>query len=241
MEYLNEFNFAKSILKEAGIVISQKEHKVVLSSEAKDIKLALDLEIDNLIVERLTAKFEHPVLSEENGLTKLIEGPTPYWILDPIDGSMNLERGIPLSCTSLAFWMDHEPIFGIIYDYNKEEMISGYTGQGAWLNGALFTGAKSIQMDQSVLATGIPKDMDLSDANAGSFIEKLRQYKKVRMLGSAAISLSYLALGRVDTYIEKNIKFWDVAAGIAILKALNKTPKNFELKEDYLVDLEISN
>ena len=72
-------------------------------------------------------------------------------------------------------------------------------------------------------------------------LQKLKQYKKIRMFGSAAISLSYVALGRVDAYFEQNIKLWDVAAGIAILKALNKTPNKYALKEDYLVDLEISN
>lgn len=241
MEYINEFELAKTTLYEMGQLINQKDHKSVLSSKGKDVKLALDIEIDNLIVKKLSHNYAYPILSEENGLNKKLIEQSPYWILDPIDGSMNLTRAIPHSCISLAFWIGQEPIFGIIYNYNSDEMISGYVDKGAWLNSVVISEAKSVAVNQSILATGITKDMDLSKKNAINFIQKLKQYKKIRMFGSAAISLSYVALGRVDAYFEQNIKLWDVAAGIAILKALNKTPYKYALKEDYLVDLEISN
>jgi len=238
MEYISEFKLAKIVLFEMGQLINQKDHKSVLSSIGKDVKLALDIEIDNLVVKKLSQNYTHPILSEENGLNKQLIEQSPYWILDPIDGSMNLTRGIPHSCISLAFWIGQEPIFGVIYNYNHNEMVSGYIGQGAWLNDSAIYEVKPVAVN---LATGIPKDMDFSKKNEMNFIQKLKQYKKIRMFGSAAISLSYVALGRVDAYFEQNIKLWDVAAGIAILKALNKTPNKYALKEDYLVDLEISN
>lgn len=241
MEYISEFKLAKTILFEMGQLINQKDNKSVLSSIGKDIKLALDIEIDNLVVKKLSQNYTHPILSEENGLNKQLIEQSPYWILDPIDGSMNLIRGIPHSCISLALWIGQDPIFGVIYNYNHNEMVSGYIDQGAWLNDSAIYEVKPVAVNQSILATGIPKDMDFSEKNAMNFIQKLNQYKKIRMFGSAAISLSYVALGRVDAYFEQNIKLWDVAAGIAILKALNKTPHQYALKENYLVDLEISN
>jgi len=241
VEYEIEFEYAKKVVRKAAELITASERVEILSSNGKDIKLSLDKQLDLFILEKLYNAFKHPILSEENGLSQSINENYPFWILDPIDGSMNLSRGIPFSAISLAFWKEDEPIFGVIYDFNRNEMISGHVGKGAWLNDKILEPIKSKAISKSILATGIPKDMDLTEVNKKEFLETLLQFKKVRMLGSAAISMFYVATGKVDAYMEKDIKLWDIAAGLSILKALKKKPSQFVMKKNYCVDIQISN
>ena len=241
MEYSIEFDYAKKVIREAAELIIATESIEILSSNAKDIKLSLDKQLDLFILKKLSHTFKYPILSEENGQSQPINENDPCWILDPIDGSMNLSRGIPFSAISLAFWKGNDPIFGVIYDFNRDEMLSGYVGIGAWLNEKNLEPTEPKVTSQSILATGIPKDMDLSEVNKKDFLDTLIQFKKVRMLGSAAISMLYVATGKVDAYMEKDIMLWDIAAGLSILKALEKTPSQFVIKKNYCVDIQISN
>ena len=71
----------------------------------------------------------------------------------------------------------------------------------------------------AVLCTGFPVNYSYSKDNVNNFVINVQNYKKIRLFGSAAMSLSFVACGRVDAYIEDDIMIWDVAAGIAIVKA----------------------
>ena len=71
--------------------------------------------------------------------------------------------------------------------------------------------------DKAVLCTGFPVNTDFSAENLMTFIQNIQQYKKIRLLGSAALSLAYVASGRADAYMENDIMIWDVAAGLAIV------------------------
>lgn len=243
MEYIKEFELAKNLVRQAGNFLKTQTQtlKVIDSCEGRDIKLALDNEVDLMILKDLEKSFNHSILSEENGLSKKKIKNEPYWILDPIDGTLNYFKEIPFCCISLALWKDNKPVFGIIYDFVHEELISGYKGFGSRLNNIKIQPSKSLNKHESVLATGFPTYLDLSDKNMKYFINNIKEYKKVRLFGSAALSLAYLALGRVDAYTEFSIKIWDVAAGIAILNALGKTPEYIVFQENFLIDLKIKN
>ena len=108
----------------------------------------------------------------------------------------------------------------------------GYVGEGAWLNNNRLTKPPQISRDQSVLGTGITSYMNLEDDSLTELISKIIKYKKIRMLGSAAIMISYVGLNRFNAYLEKDIKLWDIAAGLAILKAL-QIPYTIEETTNY--------
>ena len=91
--------------------------------------------------------------------------------------------------------------------------------KGAWLNGQKISTNKVKEKSQAILATGFPVSTDFSKDALLDFVEDIRGYKKIRLLGSAALSLAYVACGRADVYKENNIKIWDVAAGLALVKA----------------------
>jgi len=221
MTYKKEFNLAKKVALEVGKFLNSQTEKKIESQIGKDIKLELDKKSEEMIINTFEKKFNYAILSEEIGLTKDLQEKEPYWIIDPIDGTLNFSRDNPTCCISIAFWIDKEPIFGVIYDFNRDELFSGYVGISAWLNDTELKPQEKKEKNQSILATGFPTYMSDDEETLKSFILQIQEYKKIRMIGSAALSLAYVVCARFDTYMEQDIKLWDVAAGIAINKAVN--------------------
>lgn len=217
---MKEFDKAKLIAKNVGLFLNNQKIKIIDSQNGKDIKLELDKIAEEKIISALTKEFNYPILSEEQGLTKDILLNQPYWIVDPIDGSMNFSRNNPLSCVSIALFNGEDPLLGVIYDFNKNELFSGIVGTGAWLNDRGIKPSIIKNKSHAILASGFPVYLSHDYSTLRNFILQIQEYKKIRMIGSAALSLAYVACGRFDTYIESNIKLWDVAAGVAINKAL---------------------
>ncbi len=184
----------------------------------RDVKLDADRLAENLIIDRLTAKSPFGVLAEESG-TRPGANEALRWIVDPLDGSMNFLRGIPLCCVSIALCRGTEPVLGVVYDFWRDEMFTGAIGHEAKLNGTRIHVSGVADAGKAVLCTGIPVSADFSLEGLNQFIVDARRYKKIRLLGSAALSLAYVAAGRADAYQERNIKIWDVAAGVAIVEA----------------------
>jgi myo-inositol-1(or 4)-monophosphatase len=233
MKYKQEFELAKRVSLEVGNFLNLQTNKKIDSQEGKDIKLELDKKSEEMILKALKEEFDYTILSEEIGFTKKIEKDRPYWVIDPIDGTLNFSRNNPTCCISIGFLKNQEPIFGVIYDFNRNELFSGYVEVGAWLNEQKLNQQDKREKSQSILATGFPTYMSDDETTLRNFIVQAQEYKKIRMIGSAALSLAYVACGRFDAYIENNIKLWDIAAGIAINKAINN---RYEIK--YLENFE---
>ena len=186
----------------------------------RDVKVFADKALEKYIVEKLSAETPFPILSEEVGhIDRMNQQETMQWIVDPLDGSLNFSRSIPLSCISIALWQYGAPVLGAIYDFNHQELFTGIVGHGAWMNDDPIHTSGIRRQSESIICTGFPVSTDYSADSIIAFAKKIRTYKKVRLLGSAALSLAYVACGRAEAYRENNIKIWDVAAGLAIVKA----------------------
>lgn len=207
-------NAAQNILKTA------KDAKAVTLDLVRDVKVEADRKLEGSIIESLNLKSGYSIISEEKGV---LQGTSPErdlrWIIDPLDGSLNFSRGIPFSCISIGLWKGIEPILGVVYDFNRDEAFSGIVGVGAWLNGNPISASRVADKTKAVLCTGFPAGTDFSKASLSKFIEDIRNFKKVRLLGSAALSLAYVSCGRADFYHENDIKIWDVAGGLALVRA----------------------
>ena len=188
----------------------------VISSIGRDIKLKADQEAERIILGHLQRDSRWPVLAEESGEHGTPET-GPFWVIDPLDGTLNFSRGLPICCISIALVEGVQPIFGVIMDFNRDELFSGVTGEGAWLNGREITVSNVTDTSQAILATGLPVGRDFSTEALAGMIDHFQRFKKTRMIGSAALSLAYVACGRVDAYTEDDIMLWDVAAGLAII------------------------
>ena len=231
-QYQSEYELGKSIARETGMMLRQQVRKKIDSQEKRDIKLKLDRDAETLIIDRIRAHSDYTILSEESGLSGKLDEKEPYWIVDPIDGTMNFSRDFPFACVSIAFWKSHEPIFGVVYDFYRDELFSGMIGEGAFLNGVSTKPSGVTEKSQAIVATGISTYMELDNPLIKKFTELVFSYKKIRMIGSAALSLCYIATGRVDSYFEENIKIWDIAAGIAICKSVS-VPVQIAYKENF--------
>lgn len=188
-------------------------------STSRDIKISADKLSENIIIEILK-KTNLSILTEETGLLVdkgIYESKDLKWIVDPLDGSLNYFRKIPICCVSIGLWGDRKPILGVVYDFNSKNLFSGISQVCSWLNKKEIEPSKVCKINQAILCTGFPVNTDFSAIALNKFVEKVRTYKKIRLFGSAALSLVYVANGLVDAYMENGIMFWDIAGGIPIL------------------------
>lgn len=211
-------DIAKEAAKAAACKLRATSAEAVVSRTGRDIKHQGDKDAEETILSHLSSKTNYPILSEESGVHGNIEEGL-VWIVDPLDGTFNYSRGNPLCCVSIGLWQSNSPLMGIVYDFNRGEMFAGIVGEGAWLNEEPIHVSSIEERGQGVLATGFPAFSDFSDQSLKRFIKQVQEYKKIRLFGSAALSLAYVACGRVDAYMENDIMFWDVAAGAALVKA----------------------
>jgi len=201
------------------------------SSEGKDIKISADKESESIIIDFLREKTDITILSEEKGVIKANGENDLQWVVDPLDGTINFIKGIPVNCVSIALCRGEEPLLGAIYDFNRNELFTGITGGGAWLNGKAITVSDTDTIDKAILFSGFPPNADFSPEAVKRMVEQIRAFLKLRWIGSAALSLAYVAAGRGDAYLETGIRLWDVAAGLAIVAGaggnykLNKTDR----------------
>jgi myo-inositol-1(or 4)-monophosphatase len=200
----------------------QKNHlhsRMVESKTDKDVKIRADRLLSRFISERLTQRSGLPVISEESDKNfDLLESDRPFWVIDPLDGSMNFTRDLELGCISIALCEGRNPILGIIYDFYRDKMYCGGEELGAWMNNSPIRVSKTDQPEQAILATGFPVRSDFSQNSVSQFVASVQAFMKIRMLGTAALSLAWVASGFMDAYYERDIMVWDVAAGAAVVR-----------------------
>ncbi|MEM8618041.1 MAG: inositol monophosphatase family protein, partial [Pseudomonadota bacterium] len=210
---------AEEAAKRAGSALAARgaNFSGVEASVGRDIKLKADKAAEALIIETLSAGSDYPILSEETGWTAAEED--VCWVVDPLDGSANYNRKIPFCCTSIALVKAGRPVVGVIYDFNHGDLYSGEVGTGASLNGAPMAVSKQPEKAQSILFTGLPLNGDFSPEALGAMAAGFADWKKVRMMGTAATSLAMVSCGKAERYHEHGIMIWDVAAGCALIEA----------------------
>lgn len=200
----------------------------IRSDTGRDLKLEADVRAERLILAALRELAPYPVLSEEQGADAGFSAEREHWIVDPLDGTLNFARRVPLCCVSLALWRDVHPVLGVVHDFIRGETFAGCLGPGtgtrtpatgAWSGGHAIRPSRVDRLDQAVLGTGFPSARAFDEASLVGFCRQVQQFKKVRLLGSAALSLAWVACGRLDAYAEDDIWLWDVAAGLALVAA----------------------
>lgn len=226
MSYRREIEVAIAAAEAAGEYLKGAAGQRALADDGRDIKLEADREAEARALAVLSEKSSFGVLAEESGEHGEVSG--FRWVVDPLDGTLNYNRGLPLSSVSIGLLRDETPVVGVVFDFHRDELFSGAVGEGAWCNRRAISVSETAEGSRAVLATGFPTYRDFGDASLLEFVHHVQRFKKVRLLGSAALSLAYVACGRMDAYAEDDIMLWDVAAGLAIVSAaggqVNVTP-----------------
>lgn len=179
-----------------------------------------DRRAEQLIVERLRGRFpQSRFWAEEGGRSEGEQREGLWWIVDPLDGTVNFVHGIPIFCVSIAALWEGELVCGVIYQPMLGELFTALRGEGAWLNGVRLRVSATAVLEDAILVTGFP--YNVAD-NPGNCIEHFARFLRlglpIRRLGSAALDLAYVAAGRFDGFWEVSLNPWDVAAGILMVQ-----------------------
>jgi myo-inositol-1(or 4)-monophosphatase len=241
-DILNNLEIAKKAAHEAGnILLNLKaELNKENTSSGKDIKLKADIEAEKLIKEYLLSKSDIPILGEETGASASDLGEI-FWVVDPLDGTANYSRNIPICCVSIALISNLDPVIGVIYDFNNDDIYEGSIESKAKLNNTYIYVNNNSKKNESILLTGLPLLTDYSDTALLDMVKDFQLWKKVRMIGSAAMAAAYVASAKADMYKEQGSFLWDIAAGAAIVNAAGGCAKIINQKENYQVDIVFSN
>jgi myo-inositol-1(or 4)-monophosphatase len=186
--------------------------KTVDEATHHDIKLALDKESQDLITGILLGARPGDALYGEEGIAGNQDSDR-QWIVDPIDGTVNFFYGIPHFCVSIALRVAGEIVVGVIHDPMVGETWTVEKGGPALLNGKPIQVSSRETFEQSILFVGCGKDEEALRTGIERFRKASLRARKMRMMGSAALGMAYIACGRLDAYIESRISLWDIAAG----------------------------
>ena len=227
----------------AGKIMRDNWHlpKRVNSAEAHDIKLELDVRCQKLITKILSAAFPEISLLGEEGDSG--DANTEYrWVVDPIDGTVNYFFGMPHAAVSIALqsksdkWQvtggkkksgrqklfthhsSHVTLLGVIYDPFTDELWTATLGGKTKLNGRVVRVSKRGKVGEAVVAMGFSKSKENLEKSLPHLIRLSRSALKIRLMGSAALELAYVASGRLDLYVERTINLWDIAAGALMVE-----------------------
>jgi myo-inositol-1(or 4)-monophosphatase len=187
----------------------------------REVKVHADREAEAIVVAALQRAGPIPILSEETGWigAGASEAHDLTWAVDPLDGSVNYIKGFPHCAVSIALLRGGRPVLGIVDCFLLGETFAGLVGAGAWMNGAPISVSTVTRREEGILNTGIPARAKTDADSFNAFMNDMLKWRKVRMLGSAAAALAYVAAGRADFYRESGSMIWDVAAGLALVEA----------------------
>jgi myo-inositol-1(or 4)-monophosphatase len=178
-----------------------------------------DLKAEREIIRVLKKAFPgYGVLCEES-CSSLKYTEDPYWIIDPLDGTVNFLFGIPIFCVSIGLARERDMLAGIIYNPVSGELFYGEKGRGAYLNGRKLRVSERKKLSECMLVTGFPYD---ARKNRKKIMARLSRFllktQGIRRFGSAALDLANVARGQTDIFWESELHPWDVAAGSLLVK-----------------------
>ena len=201
----------------ADACFARRDSLVVHDKGAQDYVSAADQQTEALIVEQLSRKFpDHAFFGEEGTKTKPVAG-QPVWVIDPIDGTTNFLRGVPLWAISIALVLDNEPEVGVIFCPRQQELYAAARGLGATLDGGKISVSPTTSLARAQVGLG-SSFRTAADGVIAVQSQLTRHGADVRRLGSACVHMAYVAAGRLDGYLELHLNSWDVAAGLVLLR-----------------------
>ena len=218
--------------------------KKINEATQHDIKLELDVRCQKLIERTLRRSFpEIPILGEE-GILGDLEA-SVRWVVDPIDGTVNFSYGIPHACVSIALQerqgRTFRSVVGVVHDPFTNETWTAIRGQRARLNGTVIRVSQRAKLNEAIVALGFAKQKFTLERMLPAFNGLIHRVRKVRIMGAAALSLVYVATGRMDAYVEYGLRLWDIAAGGLIIECAGGEFWHRPVAGDYAYEIVASN
>ena len=220
---------SRSLIRDFGEI----ENLQVSTKGPGDFVTSADKRTEKILIEEIQkAHPEHGIITEETGIINK-SNVEKKWIIDPIDGTMNFLNGIPQFAISIAYEEKGEIICGVIFNPILNEMFVAEKGNGAYLNNSRIRVSNKKKIKDALLVTGGPKgNSKIKNKIFSEYINVSNNVSNVRKFGSAALDMAYVACGRFDGYWQRELNYWDVAAGVIILKEAGGLINFFEDDEN---------
>ena len=208
--------------------------QVSLKGPANFVSLA-DKRAEEMLYDDLSkARPGYGFIGEEGG-SREGSDKSHTWIVDPLDGTTNFLHGIPQFAISIGLQREGVLIAGLIYNPANDELYTAERGKGAFLNDQRLRVAGRRQMNECVIACGLPHigrgDHELSRREMTAIQEKVAG---LRRFGAASLDLAFVAAGRLEGYWERNLQAWDVAAGMLMIREAGGTVSGIQGNDDPL-------
>ena len=206
---------SRSLIRDFGEI----ENLQVSTKGPGDFVTSADKRTEKILINELQkAHPEYGIVTEETGVINKSNFKN-RWIIDPIDGTMNFLNGVPQFAISVGYEEEGEIIAGVIFNPITNEMFCAEKGNGSYLNNSRIRVSSKRKIKDALLVTGGPKGSSkIKDKIFSEYINVSKNVSNVRKFGSAALDMAYVACGRFDGYWQRELNYWDIAAGIIILK-----------------------
>ena len=206
---------SRSLIRDYGEI----ENLQVSSKGPGDFVTSADKRTEKIIINELQrAHPEYGIVTEESGIINK-SNTQNRWIIDPIDGTFNFLKGIPQFAISIGYEKDNEIKCGVIFNPIMNEMFLAEKGNGAYLNNSRIRVSNKKKINDALIVTGGPKQVSkIKEKIFSEYVNVSNKVANVRKFGSAALDMAYVACGRFDGYWQRELNYWDIAAGLVILK-----------------------
>ena len=213
------FEVATQAAREAGEILRTNfysKQKIRYKGKS-NLVTETDILSEKSILKLLKKEFpDHTILSEESNFSTLISGYS--WIIDPLDGTNNYVFGIPFFCVNIALVKNEDILIGITYDPMREEFFRAEKEQGAYLNDSVMQVSTKDSLQESLVGFDIGYSGERGKEIFDIANKLWGQVHCLRVLGSAALGLAYVACGRVNLYFHRWLYPWDIASGLLLIR-----------------------
>ncbi len=204
---------------EAGSLLLKHVHgqlKLGYKEGRANLVTDIDVAAEKCVISVLQSEYpDFGIISEES---PAVASDSPYtWVIDPLDGTNNYVHGVPFFSVVIGLAGEGEVLLGVTYDPVRKETFSAERGRGAWVNGQPAVVAQRMAARECFLGCDLGYDADKGRAMLDAVGAIWPELGGLRLMGSAALGLAYVACGRLDAYIHPCLYPWDVAAGLTLV------------------------
>lgn len=239
----NFLSVAESLAREAGKICLDLQNNLgdVKYKTVKDVVTIADVTSEKLIVDGLRKAFPtHSIRTEEAGV---IEGSDSRyrWIIDPVDGTVNFSRGIPLWGISIALHFEGKPLVAVVNLPKLGEMFTAARGQGAFMNGKPIHVSDESNPTHAIVSNGdfnVGEASKINSQNSKNFAAEAVAFERVKCFGSAVIEGCFTACGRLDCFVMTMSYPWDIAAIALLVEEAGGKSTHIDGSEMQFVDAE---
>lgn len=195
----------------------------LIAKAPRDYQTEMDIAVEQIIVDAVSRSFpSYAIKGEEAVGNRTAENGAPIVYIDPIDGTTNFAWGIPHFGMTISIVEDGQVVAGVVYDAMLDELFSAESGGGAYLNGEQVRCVSSGSVENALVGAGLPIPGQLKAVQEEVYFAALKRLMAttagVRRLGSAALSIAYVACGRLDGFFEDGLSLHDYGASALLVR-----------------------